>query len=208
VSVSNFDPEHAVSVQARLFRWQQVDGQDVYTDANGITLSPPVTRIAPGRENLIRLVLTGARPVQGEASYRLILDELPSEQAGTGGTSVSMVIRQLLPVFVASPNIRPAEPEWQVERVNPDAGGTSGYRVHIHNPGDRRLRLSELSLLNEHGVVLAQNPGLVGYVLGQSRMSFVIPDVEGRAVAAAVMLKVRNESGEMDVGPLPVRPGA
>jgi len=95
------------------------------------------------------------------------------------------VIRQLLPVFVASPNIRPAEPEWQVERVDPGDGNPSGYRVNVHNLGDRRLRLSGLSLANEDGTLLAQNPGLVGYVLGQSRMSFLIPDIEGGAADPA-----------------------
>jgi len=211
VRVSNQAEDAAVNVQARLFRWWQEDGQDRYAPTDDLTVSPPLTRIAPGREHLIRLVREGPAPEQGEHSYRLLLDELPEpEQAAAAATtgassSLSMVIRQLIPVFVTHPQATPAAPQWQIERVSGGNGRPAGYRVSVHNTGQRRLRLSELTLATVDGAVLAQRPGLVGYALGGARMQFLIPDVEGgNAVAASLMLSVQSETGPLSAGPLPV----
>jgi len=215
VRVSNQDTDSAIQVQARLFRWRQEDGQEVYTPADDLMLSPPVTRIEPGRENLIRLIRTGPAPEAGELSYRLLLDELPApvqekESAQDTSAALSMVIRQAIPVFVTAPQATPAAPEWQVERVNGNDGAQAGYRVSVHNTGDQRLRLADLALSTPEGEVLAQRKGLVGYVLGHARMQFVILDVEGSntATATSLMLSAQAEKGALSAGPLPVhRPG-
>jgi len=213
VRISNQDPETAIQVQARLFRWQQQDGQEVYTPTDDLILSPPVTRIEPGRENLIRLIRNGPAPEAGERSYRLLLDELPApvQDEGSAQTeasaSLNVVIRQSIPVFVTHPQATPAAPQWQIERVNGTEGGQAGYRVSVHNTGDKRLRLADLTLTSEDGEVLAQRTGLVGYALGHARMQFLIPAVEGAGTAAtSLMLSVQTEKSALSAGPLPVHP--
>jgi len=214
VRISNQHPDAAVNVQARLFRWQQEDGQNVYTPADDLVISPPLTRIAPGREHLIRLVRSGSTPDTGEHSYRLLLDELPApvETDDSGHSEVSgalsLVIRQSIPVFVSSPAATPAAPQWRVERA-PGGDGQAGYLLGVHNTGDKRLRLSDLVLSTAEGEVLAQHKGLVGYALGHAQMQFLIPDVDGvesaaAAAATSLMLTVQTESGALRIGALPV----
>jgi len=205
VRVSNQHPEQAVTVQARLFRWFQEDGEERYAPADDLALSPPLTRIEPGREHLIRLVRNGAPPARGEVSYRLLLDELPVADAGSGGqVAVSMVLRQSIPVFASAAEATPAQPVWRVLRV--EDGEHSGYRVVVRNVGEKRLRLAELVLTDEDGMVRAQRKGLVGYVLGGAEMGFFIADVEGVFVgaAASVTLTALAERGELLVGALVV----
>jgi len=122
--------------------------------------------------------------------------------------SLNVVIRQSIPVFVTHPQATPAAPQWQVERVSGD-DGASGYRVSVHNRGDKRLRLADLVLTTEAGEVLARHPGLVGYALGHARMQFLIPDVEGvnAAAVSTLMLTAHTEKDPISAGPLPVHSG-
>jgi len=162
VRVRNGNPTDAVNVQARIFRWHQDVEQETYAPTDAVVVSPPVIRIEPGAERLIRIVRTGQQAVHGEDSYRLLLDELPEPgQVQTGG--ITMRIRQSIPVFVSHAQATPAQAQWQIERVNehirsPAAGGTgkndnahrrpvrTGYLVKVTNRGDKRLRVANLAL--------------------------------------------------------------
>jgi len=201
--VMNGDAEQAVSVQARLVRWQQKDGGDVYTPATGVVASPPVTRVLPGTENLIRIVRTATHPVVGEESYRLLVDQLPESGNGqpTTGT-IGLLIRHSVPVFFASAQATPAQPQWHITRVD------QGWQVMVENQGDTRLRLSELTLYDEDDTPVAHRPGLVGYVLGHARMTFVLMPNEDAGAnhvsPSALRLSARSETGQVETGLLPI----
>jgi len=207
--VRNGDAGKAVSVQVRVVRWRQDASGNVYEPAEGVVASPPVTRIAPGAENLIRIVRTAKEAVAGEESYRVLVDELPDPDAAQAGV-VSILIRQSVPLFFSSPKATPAQPQWRISRIAaqttpspptplPQAGegsvgkhdsppplpqmGEGGaaysWRVTVTNTGDKRLRLADLVLRDANGTQVAVRPGLVGYVLGHASQEFVVQAVEG-----------------------------
>jgi len=188
VRVRNMDTARAVNVQARIFRWHQDVGQETYAPTDAVVVSPPILRIEPGEESLIRVVRTSGQTVRGEDSYRLLLDELPDPDQAQAG-AVTLQIRQSIPVFVSPARATPAQVQWQVERfteqINRATVGNSdskpvirtGYLLKATNTGDKRLRLAEVALHDANGVLLAQKRGLVGYVLGQSSVVWFIPDV-------------------------------
>jgi len=203
VHVRNGDTTQAISVQARVMRWHQDDTGDVYTPATDVVASPPVARIQPGAENLIRIVRTAKQPVQGEESYRLLIDELPEPgQASTN--AVRVLIRHAVPVFIAHTHVTPARALWQIAHAT--QGNQHGYRITVQNTGTRRLRLVNLTLHDAQDMLVAQKPGLVTYVLGQSRVTVFIPAVNTNAspVAQAVRLSVRSEAGTIETALLPV----
>jgi|GEM_PF-208254 len=210
------DGARAVSVQARIVRWRQDETGDVYEPAQNVVASPPVTRIAPGAENLIRIVRTATQPVAGEESYRVLLDQLPEPDTAQAGGVVSLLIRHSVPVFFVAPAARPAQPQWQIERLPspptplPVGEGIpeGGWRVTVVNTGDKRLRLANLALFDADGVLVAERTGLVGYVLGGSRRVF---EVKALAVAQTVSanantlrLSVQTEAGPLETELLPV----
>jgi len=206
------DGARAVSVQARVVRWRQDETGNVYEPATEVVASPPVTRIAPGAENLIRIVRTATHPVAGEESYRLLLDQLPEPDTAQAGGVVSILIRHSVPVFFAAPAAAPAQPQWQIERLPspptplPVGEGRripdGGWRVTVTNTGDKRLRLANLALFDAGGVLVAGRQGLVGYVLGGSRRVFEVKAVENAAENAAVSAPALRLSVQVEAGPL------
>jgi len=203
LQVMNGDAEQPVSVQARLVRWQQEDGGDVYTPATGVVASPPVTLVLPGTENLIRIVRIATHPVVGEESYRLLVDQLPEPGGGQSTTgAIGLLIRHSVPVFFASAQATPAQPQWHITRTD------QGWRVMVENQGDTRLRLSELTLYDEDDTPVAHRPGLVGYVLGHARVAFVLMPNEDAGAnhvsPSALRVSARSETGQVETGLLPV----
>jgi len=210
LKVRNGDAAKSVSVQARVVRWRQDETGEVYTPADGVVASPPVTRILPRSENLIRIVRTATHPLAGEESYRLLVDELPDPDGQAAGT-VSMLIRHSVPVFFSRPDAASAQPQWRIARVSADEreAGSGGWRVTVDNTGDKRLRLANLVLFDANGVRVGERQGLVGYVLGRSRREFVVTVVAADGVqralnATALRLSVQGEVGLLETELLPV----
>nr|WP_300309188.1 molecular chaperone [Halomonas sp.] len=185
------DAQRPINVQIRVFRWTQQNGDDVYETASDVAASPPITTLQPGGENIVRIVRTTKQPVQAEESYRLVVDELPSPSRQHAGT-VTLVVRHSIPVFFADPDIQDALPSWSVEKRQ------NGYMVSVRNDGDRRFKVSNLSLSTD-GTVVAQHEGLVGYVLGSSTASWFVPEMSRRDISeGAVTITADSETGRFD----------
>ena len=86
-----------VWVQVRVFRWTQVNGKDVLETTRDVVVSPPMSALAPGSENLIRVVRVTQRPLEIRESYRLIVDQLPDPGERRPGT-VNVLVRHALPL--------------------------------------------------------------------------------------------------------------
>lgn len=181
------DANRPLNVQIRVFRWTQRNGEDVYEPTNDVVASPPMTTLRPGGENLIRIVRTVKKPVEGEESYRLIVDELPDPSRRRANT-ITLVIRQSIPVFFAMTDAVDASPSWT---VTPRRGG---YVVTARNTGAKRLKISNLSL-SAGGAAVARRNGLVGYVLGNSSASWFVPSTGRRLSSSSVTITADSEAG-------------
>lgn len=184
------DARQPISVQIRVFRWSQRNGEDVYEQTNDVVASPPFTTLQPGAENLIRIVRTSNRPVQGEESYRLIVDELPDPARRQAG-NITFVVRHVIPVFFATADAPGAEPSWTV------TPSRDGYVVTVRNAGAKRLRVSNLTL-SAGGAPVARKDGLVGYALGNSTASWFIPGTGQGPADGSVTISADNEAGRFD----------
>lgn len=178
-----------VSVQARLFRWSQNNGDDTYEPATDVVVSPPITSLKPGGENILRIVRTSKRPVTGEESYRLLVDELPDSAKKTSGT-INLIVRHSIPVFFSQRGSSDADPVWNIQRK------AGGYQVTVSNKGDRRLRISDLVLTSGRKPV-GQKNGLVGYVLGHSSASWFVASRGGGG--SSLILSAQSETGSISV---------
>lgn len=86
-----------VNVQVRVFRWTKVNGKDRLDPTTDVVASPPITKLTPGTENLIRVVRVSKQPVKGTEAYRLLIDELPDAGKRLPG-QVNVMIRHSIPV--------------------------------------------------------------------------------------------------------------
>jgi fimbrial chaperone protein len=185
------DGQKPINVQVRLFRWIQKNGEDVLLPTSDVVASPPMATLKPTGENIVRVVRTSKRPVQGEESYRMLVDELPDPSRRVSGTVV-LVVRQSIPIFFSQTD--PANPaaNWSVKR------GEGGYKVTVTNGSAKRLKISNLTLSNGKTTV-AQRKGLVGYALGKSTVSWFLPATAGSRVSGrSVSISADSEVGRID----------
>lgn len=154
-----------VTVQTRVFRWVQSNGQETLTPTTDVAASPPIVTLHPDSDYTIRLVRTAEGPVVGEESYRVVVDELPDLREGPAIT-VNILIRQSIPVFFKAARLARPDVHWTY-RIDGDV-----IEVMATNSGDDRLRVAALRLRDSVGKEIFFGNGLVGYVLGRSSMTF------------------------------------
>jgi len=156
-----------LAVQTRVFRWVQTDGHESLEPTTDVAASPPIVTLAPGEDYTVRVVRTSNRPVQGEESYRVWVDQLPGPKR-LSQSNVNILIRQSIPVFFRARQTTRPNVSWSLQLVAGRLviGGT--------NAGDERLRVASLRLRDEAGATVSYGNGLVGYVLGRSSMNFTI----------------------------------
>src|SRR5690606_36206169 len=92
VTLSN-PGETPIYGQLRVFKWDQKDGEDVLTATTDIAASPPLIEIAPGSDQVVRLVRTERNAVQGEQSSRILIDEIADENASPPSSGVQIRMR-------------------------------------------------------------------------------------------------------------------
>lgn len=92
-----------LGVQVRVFRSKFVDGEEWLEPTNDVVVSPPMTTLAPGSENMVRIVRIAKTPVETEERYRLLVDELPDPKRRKAGT-VNVLVRHSIPVRFAGEN--------------------------------------------------------------------------------------------------------
>lgn len=159
------DEDADVEVQTRVLRWSQSEGKESLEPTTDVVASPPAVRMAPHSDYVVRVVRVSKQPIQGEESYRVIVDQLPRAGGRQRGT-VNLLVRQSIPAFFRGREITRPEVSWAFRA---EAGKLT---VVTRNAGDERLRIANLRLKDSAGATLSFGNGLLGYVLGRSSMSW------------------------------------
>lgn len=166
-----------ITVQIRMFSWTQSRGAETLTPTEAVAASPPAVRLAPGVEQVVRIVRVDGRPVAGEEAYRMIVDQLPDGSAPKSG-AVNLLMRYSIPVFFTQPRGSEPQVKWAISKRD------GRVVVSARNLGDRHLRVSQLSLRDAKGREISFGKGLVGYALGRSTMSWSAPAAAQRFAAS------------------------
>jgi len=154
------------AIQVRAYAWNQADGDDQLTTSDAVLVSPPLTSIAAGASQVVRLVLR--QPPQGrEATYRIVLDQIPPPaEPGV----VRVVLRLSIPIF-AQPVTR-AVPHVYFH-IEHDAGKI--FLVAI-NDGGRHEAIREAVLWTSDGRKLKTESSASPYVLAGMTRRWAIDD--------------------------------
>ena len=177
-----------VDVQIRVFRWVQKDGKDQLLPTRDVVASPPFARLKPGGRNIIRIVRLAKRPVRGEESYRLLIDEVRRRKRARS-PNVGIALRYSLPVFFGRASRG---------RVAWSATERGGYTyITATNLGERRAKLSALTVKAVRGRAVSFGQGLVGYVLGRSTATWKVrgtTGVRGRGRRVIITAKTEHDT--------------
>lgn len=85
-----------VSVQIRVFRWQEGQAADRLSPTDAVAVSPPMARIGRGQELTTRVVRTSRRAARGRECYRVLVDTLPTSDNRPG--QVTLRLRHSVPL--------------------------------------------------------------------------------------------------------------
>lgn len=191
LTLRNNDPVE-VAAQTRVFRWTQVNGIERLEPTTDVVASPPTVKLAPGADYVVRVVRVSKAAIQGEESYRVVVDQLPDLNARSG-KAVTLLLRQSIPVFFQASKFAASDVTWTFE--------TDGKKLVViaTNRGDERLRLASLRLRDSQGATISFGNGLVGYVLGRGSMQFTAPNVpRGFGASGVVSIAVETNKGPVN----------
>ncbi|MGY0798194.1 fimbrial biogenesis chaperone [Lysobacter sp. A286] len=170
VWLSNTATETPVRAQVRLFRWTQQDGTDTLEPTTDLAISPPLLELAGGARQLVRVIRTGPAPTGTETSYRIIVDEVPSGETADQ-TGLKFLLRYSIPVFVLPTGDTPITYDLHPRLERADDAAT----LVVSNRGRRHAQLADLAYMDAGGKRHELMPGLVGYVLPDQTMRWVLP---------------------------------
>jgi len=130
------------------------------------------------------------RPVSGEESYRVLIDQLPAPSQQHGNT-VNLLMRYSIPVFFGASERRDPSVAWTV--------AVTGNRIKVtaQNGGERRIRIASLNIRDAKGKTVSFGKGLVGYVLGKSTAEWTAP-AGGFAAGGAASVSAQSDGGPLE----------
>ncbi|MGH8081124.1 MAG: fimbrial biogenesis chaperone [Lysobacter sp.] len=175
-------------MQLRVLGWSQKDGHDAYANQSEVIGSPPMIRIAPGQKQLIRLTRTVDTPAGTERSYRVLIDEIPTQDPIADGDKASVGIkfqmRYSVPLFVDGAGVwtkdRPEKKRDAKDATRPALSWRTVVEdgktlLEVRNTGVVHAKLAEVSFRHgETRSVIAE--GLLGYILPGNRMRWPLPE--------------------------------
>jgi fimbrial chaperone protein len=177
------------AIQIRAYAWDQPDGKDQLTTSNEVLASPPLTSIPAGATQIVRLVLRQT-PEGREATYRILLDQIPS--ASVPG-EVKIVLRMSIPIFAQPTNRTASHVRFHVER---DAGQV--YLVGI-NDGLRHEAIRDIVLSTSDGRKLMTAPGVTPYILaGVTRRWLITAQGPPLLTNEALRMTARADTGAIE----------
>jgi fimbrial chaperone protein len=152
------------SIQIRAYAWNQQSGDDQLAATDAVIVSPPLTSIAPGATQIVRLILR--QPPQGrEATYRILLDQIPPPAAPG---IVRVVLRMSIPIFAQPTSRAVSHVQFHIEH---SAGQT--YLVAL-NDGGRHDAIRDIVLKTRDGQKLTTNSNASPYILAGATRRWLI----------------------------------
>lgn len=186
-----------MSFQVRAFRWSQQAGEDVLERTDELVVSPPLGVIPGGGTQVVRLLLRRA-PDGREASYRILLDQIPPPPAPDAPDApgiVRMALRLSLPVFAEPPTPAVAALDCKVEQANGVA------QLLVTNNGSHHEIVRDIALTTpERGTTLRieGGPGLPYVLPGATRRWNVRADGPMPVAGTQVRMTARTRTGTLD----------
>ncbi len=188
-SVVNVDTgdKIGVAIQARVFRWSQVGGEDKLEKTADIVVSPPVSTARSGASNTVRVVRVTQTPVTGQEAYRVFIEQIPDRKKLQAG-QISLVIRQSIPVFVNGQDVRPGLLTWKAIERN------GKFVLEAANVGQKRVKITKLTVNDDKNRELTKG-NTAGYVLGGQTKAW---GLSGATAGKTLTIKAESELGQIN----------
>ena len=196
VTFQNGTAENKV-IQVEIMNWSHDNGEDHFTPAADLLVSPPMFRVAAGAKQVVRVGLKSRAGATSptEKTYRMFLQEVPETApvpaVDAGGSALRLLLRFGVPVFLKPAKALPESINWKASR-NKD----NTIALSLTNTGNRHLRVSEVKLESAGKSVAASN---FAYVFAGETYTWTLkPDAPWQPGAA--MVSARTDDGSVHAG--------
>jgi len=187
-----------MKMQFRVYRWQKKNGKDMFAPTSDVVITPPFITIRPGADGVARLVRVSKKPLTGEESYRVFIDQMPSSRVRVDvngvRSGVAMTLGQSIPAFFYPASTSSAAAAVQAQPVFSVAAKGKNYEISVINPLNQRLRMSDVELL-AGGRVIARKRGLLGYALPGEQASF---NLSGKGGGMPDRIRYSSDAGRVE----------
>ena len=197
----------ALYAQVRVFEWHQQDGEDQLVATHSLVASPPMLKLTPGINQLVRVVRNGAPPSNTESSYRIIVDEVPIQTATADevvnqtnksqSNGLQFRLRYSIPVFLTPPKQIVVQPILHARLI--EAKGTRF--VQIDNEGNGHAQLADITWIQGEQRISIFS-GLAGYVLPGQQRQWPLPDRLDLRKGGAFAARINGELVERILIPI------
>ena len=199
--LSNTDENAPVRAQVRVYRWTQENGEDILEPTRQLAISPPLVELAGGARQLVRVIRLAPPPQDIEASYRIIVDEVP-ETDDEDQTGLQFLLRYSIPVFVLPTSATPIDYDL-VPRLEVQDGTAT---LIVANRGRQHAQIADLAYVDAAGKRHELIGGLVGYVLPGETMRWPLPAASSRyADGGSFKARINGEAVEQTLALGPAR---
>jgi fimbrial chaperone protein len=190
VTVTNTGTEPTV-VQLETMQWAQDQGQEILDLSTSVLATPPIFTVEPGKSQIVRIGLRRQPDPARELTYRLILREVPSQDAPVNSLRVALKIS--MPVFIA-PTGATAAPtlQWHAQRL-PDGN----IRIVAFNSGTAHIQLGQLQVVQAgNGTTVGTHP-TADYVLPNNQRSWILTTKSAPAVGTLLRVSSQTDAGQV-----------
>jgi len=168
VTLRNAAPE-PLTVQVSVVGWSQQTGEDTYPATRDLLATPPVLKLEPDEERVVRIALRREADPNQDLPYRVFFEEVPPPPR-EGFNGVNVALRVGVPIFVRSTARTRTDLRWEVH-----AAADGKLRVEAINQGTAHIQITGFELTRDGAA--AEAPSRVNvskYVLPRSRMSWTV----------------------------------
>ena len=185
-----------IVIQVRTLAWSQRDGLDQREETRDLIVNPPIFKLSPGEQQLVRIASRLAPPRDDERAYRAVFTEVPPRESLQGQAGFRVALAMDIPVFIES--VAAAAPRamvWRAERTS------MGIRIRAENPGNVHFRIVDVQFVAE-GTPFHKQAFVV--VLPRSWREFDLPAPP--PAAKSLQISADGSDGQKVVIDLPLAP--
>ncbi len=163
--------DRPMTMQPTLMLWtQEANGDEKLTPSRDVVVAPPLVEIAPKAQQVVRMMLRTPAAADSERTYRLVVREVPPQNAEGTGPMLKFALNLSIPVFVLPKAEIKAAPKVLLSGKMDIGGGK--LLLDVANAGSAHLQAREIRFAHVGGLA---NISTVFYLLPGATKRVVLP---------------------------------
>jgi fimbrial chaperone protein len=190
--------EEPITIQAHIAAWNAKGAEEILSDNDDILLNPPIFTVPVGHTQYLRLGLRHPPRGTTEATYRLILEQVPGPPK-PDFMGINTLLKISVPIFV-KPRIPAPQLAWTLERVSDQE-----MRLAVENRGNAHVQIRKFTVAVGGSDAPSFVQDTATYVLPNAHKEWLIHN-EILAAAGKLLLLGQTDNGDLREDLVPSRP--